>query len=457
MNSVVPTTTTQAYVERFENDEARIGDRLPAWLRDQRRAALARFSADGFPDPRAEEWKYTNVRPIAKRVFGQARPIANATEYGCARVDGLDGPRLVFVNGFLSPELSRLDDGIGLGLLGLDGTTQPNDAVLNLAQAALGQTATFKDNSFAAFNTAFMREVAVVDLPPDTSVEQPISLIFLSVPDRDADAPVVCHPRVLIRAGLGARAHVIEQHWSAPEAENFVNNVCEIVVGESASLEYTLLQSGGSKGYRIGSLHARVGADATLTTHNMHLGGRLVRNDLNVNLEAPGGSTVLNGVFMANGREHIDNHTRIHHAAPHTRSDELYRGVLDGYGRGVFKGRVLVERGAQKIEAHQSNSNLLLSDTAEVDTKPELEIYADDVICSHGATVGQIDPKSLYYLRSRGIDERTAYQMLVLAFATEVVERQPVEPVREWIEHQVGAKLGGPAAQIASGEPAANG
>jgi Fe-S cluster assembly protein SufD len=430
--------STQPYLERFAALERELAGQ-PQWLATQRQEALARFSVEGFPDPRAEEWRYTNVRPIIRQAF---RPASKSTsEFGAvdlavARIGELEHEDLVFVNGRFRPELSSPT------------SAEPGTRIRSLAsliaeeperlQGLLGSVVSYTDNPFAALNGAFIGDGAVIDVAAEHELQRPIRLLMVSTAESE---PVESHPRILIRLGRHAKAAVIEHYLGFEGARNFCNGVTEVCLEEGAQLEHYRLQQESAQGFLVASLHATVKHDARLVSHNVNLGGRLVRQDLNVRLDQPGATTELNGLVVAGDRQHVDNHTRIHHAAAHTSSQEDYKCVLDGHARGVFKGRVLVERDAQKIEAHQISGNLLLSDTAEVDTKPELEIYADDVICSHGATVGQLDESSLFYLRSRAIDEQTARSLLIFAFADEVISRMGLGAVRGRLEEIIVGRL----------------
>jgi len=430
---------TKTYVDQFNQLEGELARRLPSWWLEQKRAALTRFSAAGFPDPRQEEWKYTNVRPITKKAFlpaQQGRVQPSGEEVAQLRFPALDAHVLVFVNGRLNIALSQIGD-LPAGVRAMSLGEAIAQDVEGLSER-LGAAVSYDNNSFAALNTAFAEDGAYIELARDTRLEWPVHLIFLATNEEE---PVVAHPRVLVAAGAGSEATVVEHYMGQEGSRNWNNAVTEVLLAANASLEHYLLQQESIQGYHVGSVYVRGSRDSRYTSHNVNLGGRLVRNDLNASLLEPGARAVLNGLFMVGGRQHVDNHTRVHHAAPHTSSEETYRGVGDGHGRGVFKGRVWVDRDAQKVEAHQNSANLLLSENAEIDTKPELEIYADDVACSHGATVGQLDEDSLFYLRSRAIDQDTARGLLIFAFADEVVERLGLEPVRAALEERIAGRL----------------
>ncbi len=410
----------------------------PPWLREQQQAAAEAFSRLGFPTLRHEDWKYTDIRPITKRQFSIARraPTVDEARVASLRFPGLDCHELVFLNGIFSRQHSRIDDledGVVVQSLGELLHNEP-DRVRDY----LNQYSDTDKNGFVALNTLFMNEGAVIMVPDNAGVDKPVHLIFLS--DHHED-PCASLPRNLIVLGENSRATVIESYTGADDAEYFTNTNTEVVLQRSAALEHYKIQREGLKGYHVGILQARQHRDSRLESHSISLGGRLARNDIDVRLAEEGAGVLLNGLYLADKRQHVDNHTRIDHLSPHTDSEENYRGVLNGHGRGVFNGKVVVHKNAQKTRADQANANLLLSRDAEVDTKPELEIYADDVQCSHGATTGQLDETMLFYLRSRAIDEEVARSLLTFAFAESVINRMRLKPIRDQIEYVVVGRL----------------
>jgi Fe-S cluster assembly protein SufD len=296
-------------------------------------------------------------------------------------------------------------------------------------------------NVFADLNAAFVEDGACVFIEPGRREAAPIHLVFLST--NPAGDPTVSHPRVLVVAGRGSQAQIVESYGGPDGEACFTNAVTEVVVGDGAVLGHTKLQREGLSAFHVATLAATLGRDARFSSHAISLGGALVRNDINVVFDAEGGECVLNGLFMATGTQHVDNHTRIDHAKPHGSSRELYKGILDGRARGVFDGKILVRRGAQKTDAHQTNRNLLLSKEALVDSTPALEILADDVKCKHGSTTGQLDAAALFYLRSRGIGEAAARSLLTYAFASDVVRQIPVEAIRASLDRHLRSQLGG--------------
>jgi Fe-S cluster assembly protein SufD len=398
----------------------------PAWLAERRRDGLESFSAAGFPSRRDEDWKYTDLKLVARRSFAfDAAPALDVPE-----IAALDCPVLVFING-------RLVESRGLP----EGT-----AVLPLARALadgheacrelLGRIANPARHRFAALATALFADGVLIDLGDDRVLEAPLRLVFLA----GGDEPALACPRVLIRAGANSRATIIEHYAGAP-GESLSLAVTEAALGPGASIDHYRIQEASGEAFHLGVLAARLERDASLVSHNLSVGGRIARLDLDVELAGPGARVEMNGLYVVRDRQHADSHTRVDHAVPRTTSDELYRGVLAGKSRAVFNGKAIVHPGAAGTDARQSNANLLLSPEAEVDTKPELEIYADDVKCAHGATTGQLDTAALFYLRSRGIDEDTAKSLLTFAFADTVLARMALNPLRRHAEQLVVGRL----------------
>ncbi|MCG8434844.1 MAG: Fe-S cluster assembly protein SufD [Gammaproteobacteria bacterium] len=431
---------TAAATEHYLKTHAAAMPELPGhalpWLRNARNDALSRFAAHGFPTPRDEEWKYTNVRPIEKRLFARAEqdPALESDRLLKQLGYALPARRMVFINGYYSSSLSEELESDTLTLADIN--SRLNSHPDSLAQYFSLQTD--NENTFAALNTAFLQDGAFIKINKDRHSEKPVHLIFFSVP---AAEPVVCHPRIVISAAAGSSATVIESFIGVDGAQNFTNSLTDIYLEAGASLEHYKLQEESLKSFHIGSVRVRQEENSRFISHNTNLGGLLVRNDYQISLNAPHASADLNGLYLVQGRQHVDNHLRIDHASPHTNSGQLYRGVLNGHGRAVFNGKVVVHKDAQKTDAQQNNANLLLSDNAEIDTKPELEIYADDVKCSHGATVGQLDDKALFYLRSRAIDEDTARGLLTFAFADHAIARMKIRQIRDHLESIVIGKL----------------
>ncbi|OGB21061.1 MAG: Fe-S cluster assembly protein SufD [Burkholderiales bacterium RIFCSPLOWO2_02_FULL_57_36] len=422
-------------------DFARIAIELPGadvpWLARVRNAALERFAQEGYPTVRHEEWKYTSVATLEKRAFtaiigNEPEDSAAAVLFDSLALDIQSGHLLVFVNGRHAPALSRigkLPSGVVLGSMAdaLERTPEKLEAYLTDAGS---QTV------FGALNTAFMADGAWLHVPRGVAIDEPIHLLFLTTVSGAA-----IHPRNVIVAEEGAHATVIEHYAGNEDAAYFNNAVTQIFAAGNAAIEHYKLQQESARAFHIAGIHARQRQASRFESHSITFGAALARNDITTIFDAAGCETTLNGLYLIGGRQHADNHTCIDHAAPHGTSQEYYRGVLDGAARAVFNGKVIVRPGAQKTNARQSNHNLLLSRDAEVDTKPQLEIHADDVQCTHGATVGQLDDTQLFYLRSRGIEEAMARNLLVHAFAHDVIERIRVQSLRSRLEQILFARL----------------
>lgn len=418
--------------ERFERDHAGA-----AWLRPVRRAAIARFEERGFPTTRDEEWRYTNVAPIARTPFRPAGDGAasSVTAESLAPVSfGADGARAVFVNGRHARQLSSAGAGQwlpgGVEILSLRDVLEREPERLESHLTRLTGAAA---STFAWLNTAFLEDGAFVGLSPGTVVAEPIHIVFFSTGGA-AGERTVSHPRTLIVAGLGSQATIVESYLGAEGQVYLTNAVTEIRVGDGAGIDHYKLQRESTAAFHVATLSVRQGRSSRFSDHSIALGGALVRNDIDALFAAEGSECVLNGLFVADGQQHTDTHTRIDHATPHCSSRELYKGIVDGRARGVFDGKIVVRAGAQKTDALQTNKNLLLSREALVHSKPAFEILADDVKCKHGSTTGQLDEGALFYLRSRGIGEEAARSLLTYAFASDVVGRIRVPALRAGLE-----------------------
>jgi Fe-S cluster assembly protein SufD len=421
------------YLARFARFEKELGKTGPGWLRRVRGAASDRFAELGFPTVRDEEWRFTNVAPLTKVPFqppsefdvrGQA-----AQELARAAFDLGDCHRLVFVNGRYAPKLSAprpLPDGVMIDSLAAVLQTHPE-----WVEPYLARYADYEERAFAALNTAFIRDGAFVSIGKGKVIAEPLHLVFVSTAP---GGPTVSHPRNLILAGINSQASLVESYVGFGEEVYFTNAVTEVVAAENAVLDHHKLQREGREAFHIGVMHVHLGRSSNFTAHSIALGGALVRNDVHAVLDAEGCECTLNGLYLGGGRQLIDNHTRIDHAQPHGASHELYKGILDGQARGVFNGKIYVHPGAQKTDAKQTNKTLLLSEEAMIDTKPQLEIFADDVKCTHGATIGQLAEEAIFYLRSRGIGREEARSLLTFAFANDVINRIKIAPLRAQLE-----------------------
>ncbi|MBE9558006.1 MAG: Fe-S cluster assembly protein SufD [Proteobacteria bacterium] len=420
-------------------DEA--APRLPgadlAWLDALRSQGIEAFRANGLPNRKVEAWRYTNVGGLEKQGFAplaESAALASLPEGAALAIEG--ACKIVFVNGRLRADLSDLDHlPEGVHAHGL--TEALADLEELIAPASKG-----RDGALAALNDAFMEDGLVLRVAAGAIVETPIHLISVGVPVEGQ--AVAFHPRNLVVAGKGSRATLIESHIGAGEGSYFSNSITDIQVARGATLTHAKLQDEGPKAFHVALVRVRIGDEAVYDNFVLHRGAELARNEVHARIDGTGAECRLNGAYLGANRQHMDNTTVIEHKAPGSSSSEVFKGALDGRARGVFQGRIVVHRDAQQTEGNQLNKTLLLSRDAEMDTKPELVIYADDVKCSHGATIGELDDAALFYLRSRGIDEATARDILVSAFLNEAVEelRDPTlaDAFRARIEGWVDAR-----------------
>jgi Fe-S cluster assembly protein SufD len=422
------------YVNTHETAKGQLPGAKLGWLNDARQQALGQFCELGFPTTRDEDWKYTRVTALQKRQFELPQAVAgdlDADTLSGLLVAGLDCHQLVFVNGRYAPTLSSADVGDkSITVLPLSMALDKSPEAL---ETQLGMCAGAPKSGFSALNTAFLGEGAYVHLSADATLDRPLMLLFVSTEEQ---SDLMTHPRILVVAEARSKAVVIEKYASVGENNYFNNAMTEVILGEEAEVDHYKLQEESHKAFHIATLEVRQARGSRFVSHSVSLGGQLVRSDINSDL-GEHAFCELNGLYMATGRQHMDFHTRIDHTQPHGTSKEFYKGILDGRSRGVFNGRVYVHRDAQKTDAEQSNKNLLLSRNAEIDTKPQLEIYADDVKCAHGATVGQLDENMIFYLRSRGIDATAARSLLTYGFASEVLDAMALVPVKEGLRSQL--------------------
>ncbi len=433
-------TKVSAYISMLERaQDARSNE--PAWLRTLRQSAIGAFRRTGFPTTRDEEWRFTSVAPIAETAFVPA-PLAVVSSADVAPflVPGLDGPSLVFVDGRFAPRLSAIEPRPGLTISSLADALSDRPAAL---EPNLGRWAAVDGRSFTALNTASFEDGAFIAVADGVVVEKPIQVLFLSTL---TPAPAVSHPRVLAVLGPNSQAHVVEVFAGLGPSVGFTNAVSEFVVGEGASLDHARIQRESETAFHVGHAQYQIERAGRVSAHAVALGGLIARVDSVAVLGGEGADCTLNGLYLGGGVQLVDNHTEIDHAMPHGTSRELYKGILDGRARGVFNGRIRVRPDAQKTDSKQTNKTLLLADDAQVNTKPQLEIFANDVKCTHGATVGQLSADALFFLRARGIGLEEARGMLIRAFARDVTGRIPLEAVRLEIERLLAARLPGGAA-----------
>jgi len=415
--------------------ERRSRARAAGWLRALRETAFARYAAKGMPTTRDEDWKYTSVQAIARAAFCEPSSFAaSSDQLAAAGLVELGGALAVFVNGRFDAGLSRLDvDGARIESLREVLERDPGRVEDRLGREANART------PFSCLNTALAEDGALVEIAAGVVIREAIQLVFYS--DADAARPSVTHPRVLVRAGLASQALVVETHLG--RGSYLCNAATELFVEDGARLDHVKLQRECETAFHVAIVAAALGRNARLDQHHVSLGARLARADIEARFAGEGGECGMYGLFHADGERLTDTHTRLDHAVPRATSREVYKGILDGRARGVFHGRILVRKDAQKTSAHQSNKNLLLSRDALVQSTPQLEILADDVKCKHGATTGQLDEAALFYLRSRGLDEAAARSLLTYAFAGDVAHQLPHAALREAVAAHLHARLGG--------------
>ncbi|MBI1884795.1 MAG: Fe-S cluster assembly protein SufD [Chloroflexi bacterium] len=430
-------TKHDRYLADFEGFERDVAARGPEWLHELRQRALARFTEVGFPTARRgnERWKYTNINPIAEGTFSYP--------FAAGEVDGErlhtsipwsdDWSRLVFVNGLHSAALSSV--GVGADARSLAEALRADGQP---AREHLGRYVTIEDDAFAALNTAFVHDGALVHVPKNGSLDRPLHLVYVTAAGA---GPTVSYPRTLVVAESHSRLTLIETYAGFGEGRYFTDAVTEIVLGEGAQVQHYRVLMEEPDAFHVGITRVHLERDSTFTSTLFARGCAIGRNDLLATLDAPGSSCFLRGLYLTSGSQHVDNYVNIDHTQPHTTSRLYYKGILGGKSHAVFGGTVFVRPGAVKADARQEDKNLLLSDEAEVDSKPSLEIYADDVLCGHGATAGTVADDALFYMRTRGLDLNTAMVHLIKGFASEVLDKVEVEPLRLSLDRLTTASL----------------
>jgi len=410
------------------------------WLQPVREAGIASFAKTGFPTLQDEDWRFTNVAPIARLSFH----LADAVAVNGAETKALDesvfaalpGHRLVFVNGFFSAKLSRIKPVAGgVRIENLSAALAQDSALI---EKHLGQYAHPANNAFAALNQAFFADGAFIFVPQGVAVAEPVQLIYISSA-KNSGAAIL--PRNLVVAEANSQLTVVESYISTGNVAYFTNAVTEILAGDHAVVEHVKVQDEAAEAFHIATIAGEFGRASNVRVHSFALGAKLSRNNIRTKLAGEGLECILNGLYLTRGEQLADHHMIVEHAQPHCASHEYFNGILDDKSKGVFHGRIYVHPLAQKTDAKQTNKNLLLSDDATADTKPQLEIYADDVKCTHGATIGQLNDESIFYLRARGIGADTARRMLIHAFAGEIIERIQCEPARTVIDKLVWDRL----------------
>ncbi|HEY1266936.1 MAG TPA: Fe-S cluster assembly protein SufD [Candidatus Binatia bacterium] len=409
----------------------------PEWAGPVRRQALERFAALGFPTTHDEDWKYTSVEPLVKIPFapGSGSDVGAERRIADRGLDDFTPNRLVAVDGRFSNRLARLGD-LPKGVVACSLASAMSEHS-DLVEPFWARIADYGGQAFTALNTALAEDGIFLFVPAGTELP-PMQLLFVS---SAADEPVVSHPRTLILLERGSQATVIETYIGMKDDVYWTNSVTEIVLADNAVFDGYKIQMQSERAFHIATQQARLGRDAVLTSHAFALGAELARNEVNATFAGEGGDCTLNGLYVTAGFQHVDNHTRIDHERPRCTSRELYKGIMGGKSRGVFNGKIYVHKHAEKTDARQTNRNLLLSEEAWVDTKPQLEIYNNDVKCSHGSTIGQLEDDALFFLRSRGLDVRAAIGLLTQGFANDITGRVKQAPVAEFMERKLGDKI----------------
>jgi Fe-S cluster assembly protein SufD len=427
------------YLRSFRELEKSQASSLPRWFANLRNSGMGAFVELGFPTTHLEDWKYTNVAALAGINFQPAPCQLNAKiakQIESLPFFALGTSRLVFVNGHYAKELSSLS-GLAEGVK-FQSLREALEAGEGSLERHLGRYADFRGHAFAALNTAFMEDGGFIEIPKGVVLDKPLHLLFVSTAHGE---PWVAHPRNLVRAGRESQAAVIETYASLDGNVYCNNAVTEIVAAEGARVDYVKVQQESGTAFHVASVLASAARNAGVQTNSLQFGARLGREEVTTVLDGEGAEAFLYGLYVAGGRQLMDNHTAIDHARPHCSSREFYKGILDGQSTGVFNGKILVRKDAQKTDSKQSDKNLLLSESATINTKPQLEIFADDVKCTHGATVGQVDPEAIFYLRSRGIGREEARKLLIVAFAHEIIGRVKFQPLRERLEAALAEKM----------------
>lgn len=428
------------YSTAFRDFEIRLNGQSSSDLHQIRKNAMQSFQDLGYPTTKHEEWKYTNVSPLMSHNFVISEPDTSGkltkNDIEKYQFSGIENRCLVFVNGHFVSELSNME-GIteNIDVLPLKQVIEKNP---DLISPYFAKYASIDEQSFISLNTAFLQDGTFINIPVGTQADKPVHLLYLSVPE---ERPVVSFPRNLVITGRSSEITFIETYAATKDGIYFTDTVSEIVLNENSKVERIKIQNESMQAYHIATLQAVQERDSRFIDHNISLGGALTRNDISSIFKGENGNCEFFGMYSGNQKQHIDNHTTIDHAEPHCESNELYKGILDENAEGVFNGKIYVRPDAQKTNAIQSNNCILLSDQATIDTKPQLEIFADDVKCTHGATIGQLNEDAFFYMRARGIEKTNARKLLIYAFASEVVDKITFEPVRKKVLDWFSDKL----------------
>ena len=432
MNMNTNMVTGKSFLDNLLQGEPNMPPSSMGWLNKMRASAVERAGTLKVPTTRDEEWRFTDISPLAKLSFQPVREISPLQREDIERFY-LDEAftTLVFVDGHYMPGLSTESKGSGAGLI----VTNLRHALTQYAKEIephLGQYADFHDNLFAALNTAFLHDGAMIIAPRNSAVERPVHLLFISTQAESAN-----HPRCLLIAGPGSAVTFVEDYVTLQEGEYVTNAVTEIAIEDNAQVSHTRIQRDSTQAFHVANCAVRLGRSSRYQSVSATFGGRISRYDLNVLIAAEGAECHVDGLALIKGRQLADTHTSIDHAKPDGTSRQLHKCIIDGAAHAVFNGKIMVRPGAQRTDSSQSSRNLLLNPRAHIDTKPQLEIFADDVKCAHGATVGQLDAAELFYLKSRGLSELAARNLLTYAFGAEVIDRIPVASLKHRLERVV--------------------
>lgn len=407
----------------------------PAWVKERRESAAKQFAAAGYPTTRLEDWRFTNVSPIAEANWPLAQGGFTHAEALVSSVNVPGAVRLAIVNGQFAAGLSdlgALPKGLRIASL-RDGARDATDGI----ETHLGKVFDIATHPFAALNTSFLDDGVAIMVTAGAVIETPVHIVIVT----GSDLPVVAHPRVLIVAGDHSQVRVAQTFIGAQGAAYFNNAVAEVVVGQGALVQLYTDQRESDQAFHVANIQAHVSAKGVFESHAFATGGRIMRHDIGIGLKGEGADCTMNGVYLADGERLMDTHTSLDHAMPHCTSHEIYKGILAGKSKAVFNGRIIVQLDAQKTDAKQTNRALLLSDEATINSNPQLEIFADDVKCTHGAAVGQLDEEAMFYLQARGLNRAEARDMLLHAFAGEVLAGLKIPALREQIEANFFAAL----------------
>ena len=435
---IQPDEIKKQYIENFTIFENSLNGEKEHPFHNLRKEAIDSFAKLSFPGSKDEEWRFTNITPLLKNQFvlPKEKPALKKEDIWKFMIEELDAHFLVFINGNHSPELSSVSE------------LPKNTVVCNIAEAVLNhhdivekyfaKYAKHDDSIFNSLNAAFTNNGAFIYIPDNKVIDKPIMILHLAFVNGEK---ILIQPRNLLIAGNNAQARIIENYSSITEGVYFTNSVTEIICGENAVVEHIKLQNESHNAFHISTIEIDLEAKSNFASYNISLGSSITRNNINAKFNAEWSECTLNGLLLTDDTQLIDNHTMIDHAVPNCVSHELYKGVLDGKSKAVFNGKVMVRKDAQKTNAFQQNKTILLSDEALIDTKPQLEIFADDVKCSHGATIGRLDEDSMFYLRSRGISAEQAKTILIYAFASDVVHSIKIDPLKDHLEKLLAERL----------------